>query len=69
MCSEIFCCLVLIPVFIFLKVDTCVYCCLVLVIGIKDQNLALFAEEVSKEFAPETFGCLQITVISLTLQI
>jgi hypothetical protein len=50
-------------------IDTCVYCCLVVAIGIKDQSLAPSAEVVSREFGPETFGCLQITVISLTLQI
>jgi hypothetical protein len=44
-------------------------CYLVLGIGTKDQNLALSAEEASKESAQETFGCLQITMMSLTLQI
>ncbi|KAL6639097.1 hypothetical protein ACP70R_022827 [Stipagrostis hirtigluma subsp. patula] len=35
--------------------------------SIKDQNLAHSAEGASKEFAQETFGCLQITMMSLTL--
>jgi hypothetical protein len=61
--------LILLLEHLFPSIDTFVNCFLVLVIGIKDQNLALSAEEVLKEFAPETFGCLQITVISLTLQI
>ncbi|KAL6897332.1 hypothetical protein ACP4OV_007028 [Aristida adscensionis] len=34
---------------------------------IKDQNPAHSAEGASNEFAQETFGCLQITMMSLTL--
>jgi hypothetical protein len=51
------------------SIDSFASCYIIVGIGIKDQSLALSAEEASKESAQETFGCLQITMMSLTLHI